>query len=791
VLLALFSVGVLAQGWAMPLMEGSDESIHNTYMEVVRRENRLPDRRNVRENSTRQASGQAPLTYWLAAKAANLAGVPSTDSDDLLAHLYTIRNDWITPPDGWNRRDNLNHYFHGANESAFGAPDIITTGRFLRLTSLAYGVLAVIGAYGAARETFRRESWALTATVIFAFTPTLMHLAAYFNNDISAIAFATLTVWVTLRLLRLGANPRRVLVIGLLLALGALSKVSVLLIAPGVGAALLLDWWSRRQAESFGRLVIHAGLMGLPLLILFGPWVAWGWLTYGDPFGFTTHLNPYLSYTQLLTVDRVVSLLDEVYLSYWAKFGLAKVFLHPLTYTLLGSLLVAAAVGVVLRRFTPPPSPLPVNGEGEKTRVPSVGATYMSSAKETPITTAPSNSLSLNSRGGVTFHQIIVLAIITLTVFAGLLRWMQEIAIITGRLLYPAHIAITLGITGGLYLLARRFPRFERSIQGYTIGLLILSGAILSPVALHQAYRPPLLLSPDQLPALQGEPIIYEDTIKLLGFAQESPYLSGKRHTLTLCWEVLRSTDEPAAFSIKFVREGIIVADRTSIHGLGHFDSRQWQPGNTFCDVVDVALDDPDVPDDPQPQPGTVYSILVVLLNADTQAVDWDATLSDGTPIEFPFIGSVVSPAGDMAGGIDAESLAIQFESIGDITGYHFAGDIEPGGTLELTLLWRVNESTETDWTQFIHLVGGETGASISLADSPPRGGAYPTWAWQPGESIRDAWRLTLPDDLPPDDYTLQTGLYNQVAEERLPVTQGDIPLPDRAARVVSFTINE
>src|SRR5690606_27039717 len=130
---------------------------------LMRRGFQLPERDNVRESATRQESGQPPLTYWLAAPVANAPQLPSREPDDLLDYLYTVRNDWLTPPDAWNRRDNLNHYFHGPGEVAFGAPDIVMTNRVLRLTSLVYGLLAVAGAYGAARELFRRHSWALAA----------------------------------------------------------------------------------------------------------------------------------------------------------------------------------------------------------------------------------------------------------------------------------------------------------------------------------------------------------------------------------------------------------------------------------------------------------------------------------------------------------------------------------------------------------------------------------------------------------------------------------------------------
>lgn len=758
-LLLVFAVGVVAQGWTLPVMEGSDESVHTTYIELLRRENRLPDRATFHNNSTRQESGQPPLTYWLAAQVANTLRLPSTDPDEIYAHLQAIRNTWLTPPDAWNRRDNLNHYLHGRDESAFAQPDIVATDRVLRLTSLVYGLLAVIGAYGAAREVFTRESWALTATAVFAFMPTFIQVSAYVNNDISAIAFSTLALWAALRLLRRGLSPGRLLVVGLLLALGALSKVSVLLVAPAVGLAILLAWWRARQ--SFLRLITAALWVGLPLLLLFGPWVLWGWMTYNDPFGFMTHLHPTLSYRGLLSVDELLKLMPEIYLSYWAKFGLAKVYLNPVTYLLYGGLVVLALLGYGLRL-----------------------------ARRSPGAASPLRQ-SQASRDRLRWEQAAVLALAFAVVLVGLIRWMQEIAIITGRLMYPAHLAFAIGLTGGLYALAGAAPRLTRPLQGFTVGLMALSGVVLTPVALIQSYSTPRMRTTADLPALTGGPVDYDQTIRLLGVAQETPILSGEKHTVTLCWEVLQPTTRPAAFSVKLVRDGQIVADRTSYHGLGHYPSSQWQTGDRFCDAVDLPYDDPDVPDDPQPEPGTVYDILVVLLDARTREVDWQPTLVDGREIQFPFVGQVISPAGEMTTALDRDLTPTRaaFPGFATLDGAALSGTSAPGESLSLSLLWTVTERTPESWTQFIHLVGD--GVSIPLADGVPRGGAYPTWAWTPGERVADAWTLTLPEDLPAGEYRLQLGFYRQDTGERMPATQDGAPLPDNAVTVATLTISD
>lgn len=763
VLLALFVAGVLAQGLALPAMEGSDESIHSTYTELMRRGFQLPDRATFRTNATRQESGQPPLTYWLAAQGANALQLPSRDPDALLAHLNSIRNSWLTPPDAWNRRDNLNHYLHGPNEIAFGAPDVVTTDRALRLTSLIYGILAVIGAYGVSREVFRRvvhhEAWALTATAIFAFMPTLIHINAYLTNDAPSVAFATLAVWTALRILRLGASPIRCLMLGVLLALGALSKVNVLLVAPGVGLALLWDLYNRRY--TFIRFLSYGLLTGLPLVVLFGPWVAWGIINYGDPFGFMTHFNPTLSYDQRLTVPQLLPLMPEIYLSYWAKFGLAKIYLNPVTYTAMGVLLAFSLLGYLVSALHPRRS-----------------ISFLHTLLHALL-----HSLHV--------QQALVLGVVFLVVFAGLIRWMQEIAIITGRLMYPAHIAIAIGLTGGLYGLARAFPRLTRPLQLGATGLMAVAGIILSPVAIAQTYAPPRMLTPDQLPALQGGPVDYDGTIRLLGFTQETPVLSGSTHTVTLCWEVLKAAERPAAFSVKLVRDGVIVADRTSTHGLGSYPSPAWQPGDIWCDEVEMPFDDPDVQDDPLPQPGTVYDILVVLLDARTREVDWQPTLPDGREIQFPFVGQVISPAGDQSGEIaePLTSTAIVFPGFARLEGYAVDGALEPGATVTLNLLWQVTNATPDDWIEFVHLIGPNGVLAHSLVDTRPRAGAYPTWAWSAGERVTDSIPLPLPDDLPPGEYALALGFYRSDTGERMPVSVYGEEQINRQATLLTFTI--
>jgi 4-amino-4-deoxy-L-arabinose transferase-like glycosyltransferase len=591
VLLGLFVAAVIAQHAVLPAMEGGDEYLNYNYVQFLVEQNRLPDRAAYLSNSMQQQSGQPPLMYWTASLLVRLFNAPM---DGSLERYETRKNPWYAPPNPWNRTDNRNLHFQHAGDQSFATPDMEHSDQVMRFAALLFGILAVTGAYGVAWELFSRQSWALVATAIFAFTPQLVHMSAFVNTDIGATAFSTLAIWQTLRLLRLGASPARLLWIGVLLGLGALSKVNALLVAPAVGIALLLDW--RNRKIPFLQFVANGLILALPLALMFGPWVIYGVLAYQDPIGTRTHLRPGYFFDHVMNLVDLVPLFPEVYLGYWGKLASA-VYLHPVTYTLLGTLVLLALSGY---------------------------ARWLISRRAIPFVGAHGGALHL------TTQQVIILTVVFIVSAAGLIHWLQTIHFITGRLMYNAHIAVAIGITGGLYFLAP----WRQWLQIYAVSVMTAAGLLLAPMSLYTAYAPPTILTREQLPTLQGSTVDFEHVIRFLGYMQESEILQGDSHTIQLCWEVLQTTTRPAAFSIKLVHDGQIIADRTSVHGMGRYISTLWKPGDIFCDFVEIPITT-------APEAGQTYDILLVLLDARTQAVDWQAATPDGTPIQYPFIGKV------------------------------------------------------------------------------------------------------------------------------------------------------
>jgi hypothetical protein len=90
--------------------------------------------------------------------------------------------------------------------------------------------------------------------------------------------------------------------------------------------------------------------------------------------------------------------------------------------------------------------------------------------------------------------------------------------------------------------------------------------------------------------------------------------------------------------------------------------------------------------------------------------------------------------------------------------------------SLEVKLYWQPRGAIDQDYTVFVHLVAPD-GRLVSQHDAMPQGGALPTSAWMPGETVPDAHVLKLDPALPAGEYRVEVGLYSLATMERLPVT--------------------
>ncbi len=127
---------------------------------------------------------------------------------------------------------------------------------------------------------------------------------------------------------------------------------------------------------------------------------------------------------------------------------------------------------------------------------------------------------------------------------------------------------------------------------------------------------------------------------------------------------------------------------------------------------------------------------------------------------------------------------------IGDfalLSGYDLStAQTTPGGSAYLTLWWQVLRPADLDYSVFIHLwdptaqklIASWGGEPVSQGWSVWSGVpgehfsvAYHTRLWQAGETVKDEWKLTIPE-VPPGQYELRAGLYDPATNRRLPIRQ-------------------
>jgi 4-amino-4-deoxy-L-arabinose transferase-like glycosyltransferase len=234
----------------------------------------------------------------------------------------------------------------------------------LRLASVALGAVVVALAYGIAWWVFDGRDWlALAAAAFVAFVPQHMAMMAAVNND----GLAEVVIGGILLLLIRGKNPKsqipnpksqnlqspnplfldpassysipNLILIGILLGLGFLTKATVLVMVPVVGLALLRWYWGDWRG------LTRAAVLLFGTAVLLGTlWWGRNMVVYGglDVLGKAAHDAVVVG--QPRTADWLAdygvrytlrALVVTTYNSFWGQFGWMAVPMQPWVYNLL------------------------------------------------------------------------------------------------------------------------------------------------------------------------------------------------------------------------------------------------------------------------------------------------------------------------------------------------------------------------------------------------------------------------------------------------------------------------
>ena len=122
-------------------------------------------------------------------------------------------------------------------------------------------------------------------------------------------------------------------------------------------------------------------------------------------------------------------------------------------------------------------------------------------------------------------------------------------------------------------------------------------------------------------------------------------------------------------------------------------------------------------------------------------------------------------------GAQNLEPIEARFGDAVSLEGYGWQVDPQ---AIALTLRWATDDSLDTDYTVFVHLVDPADGdRRVAQGDAPPLSGQWPTSLWLPGMALDDTHLVPLPPNLAAGTYDLLVGLYDPATGARLLLPDG------------------
>jgi hypothetical protein len=723
-ILLLFGLLALAYSVIVPYGEPPDEPAHNAYVWYLLTHRQLPHQLPELDlNATNE--GHHPPGYY--AVVALLTGWAPYADYDPLPNPYLIAGE-VDPYV-------VQQFLHPASEG-FPWKGPLLAVHLARLVSIGMGILSVWVTYQVARHLLPGHPYvALLAAGVHAFIPQFVYISSAVNNDNAAILAGSLLIWQMLRLLRRPTKAGFV-VLGVLMGLGILSKISLLAMFPAVGwtvwcAAVQPDrrppiqraMWRGRLRE----IGVKSGLVLLPTLLVSGWWIWRNVQLYGDPLAQNIRLLIYAEFERRLPITGEYALyyVWQQFRSFWGLFGWNRIFLPSWLY---GVFLALTALGVA--------------GCGK--------FIYTLGARRRAI--LPKVFLLLLVLGGFLLSS-----------------WGQgfnrDTVAAQGRFLFPALSAIaTLLAIGWLVW----WPARRARIVALGVGTLFtLSTATL---ALHLAPLYARSLT-ETLPA-EAEPVQAEFELwELAGWQAPQP-VAGQTWPVTFYWHAQHEldTEEQGLAPTLFVHlvdvDGKVLAKWDGVPTQGRFPPPAWSPDVLAVDTVQL----------PIPHQDDVSAACLAYLHVgfyfkETNQLQRVAVQSathptlPGTLLLGPvMVRSPQAPHFDPQRTTEATFGPAESPMI-RLLGFDLASDPE---TLRVVLYWQAEGEMATNYTVFVHLDGAE--GPVAQGDASPCDAKCPTFLWQVGDVWRDEHVIPVADLAAADTpCTLSIGWYDVTTGTRLP----------------------
>jgi len=786
-----------------PPFEAGDESRHYAVVKYMADTGHLinqndPKIRDIQHHWSHEGN-QPPLYYALAAALTFWIDTGSWDDVFWYNPHTTIGNPL--------RLDNKNITIHPPGESWPWRNHVLAV-HLIRFLSIAMATVTVATCYAIALSLFKGNRWlAVGAMAITAFNPMFIFISASINNDNGVIMFITLALWLMIRMAERGIDTspllprssapplRSVALLGLLIGLGALSKLYAFGLLPIAG---LLFIWLAYQDNKIGveasagpkqdlpaeastpvansdyqkeashisyptshiplrfwrNVLIWSTVLALVFVAVVGWFYVRNMLLYnGDVLALQIMRDTAGQRQEVPSLATIRAEFEGFRIAYWALFGGVNILADTWIYTILDWVSLAAVIGVT---------------------------TFLILDFRFWIYDLNPKSRRFPSKNKIATSTFIILLGWYLVMIAGFIAWNLTQPAGQGRLLYPAIAAISaLGMLG----LSWWLPDLGQKIVAGCCILGLFLFAVLAPVLyIAPAYAKPPILTQTDLPTdIQPVDLIYDDAVQLIGYKLHTDTVRpAESLPITLYWKILQPVNLNYSIFIHLLgRQRQVIGQVDSYPGGGKWPTTLLSPGDILADHYEVPIP----PEAELSQAPTRLQVAAGLYN-------YFEPGRPGRPA-FNMAGERIEPIIATAKLVPwqwpepPQDAAINFFDKATLLSYHLADNQQ-----SVTLNWQANSDFDTDYTVFIQawpINGGEYAAGF---DGPPVQGDYPTSLWSPNEIIIDTHPLDL-TMLASGTYNLLVGLYNPTTGERLPPFDSNGPLPDYAVNLGMLKVKE
>jgi hypothetical protein len=259
-------------------------------------------------------------------------------------------------------------------------------------------------------------------------------------------------------------------------------------------------------------------------------------------------------------------------------------------------------------------------------------------------------------------------------------------------------------------------------------------------------------------------PIVFSNGIELLGYhINDAPVESGRGIvTLQLDWQAAQKIAANYSIRVRLTDASgeIVWAQADSPPSNGTQPTSAWQPGQTIADHHVLTIP-------PGTPPGT-YAIHVVVFDPKNSSAA-DIAAPENRRGQTLSLGSVdvVKPKGAAPALTIPWTLDAQWDGIALAGFASLPDEIAAGEALPLTLYWQARQKPTRDYRVHVRVIDS-TGTLRASDSHQPANAAFPTSAWDAGETWGDKFQLKIDPNSPPGDASVFVFVTDDKSEETL-----------------------